>query len=69
MQISARNQLKGTVKSVEVGAIMAEVVVSVGDQEIVSAITKASTERLGLKEGDAVTVIVKATEVMIATGS
>ena len=69
MQISARNQLKGTVKSVEVGAIMAEVVVGIGDQEIASAITKGSTERLGLKEGDEVTVIIKATEVMIATGS
>jgi molybdopterin-binding protein len=68
MKISARNQLKGTVKSVEVGAIMAEVVVAVGDQEIVAAITKGSAESLSLKEGDAVTVIIKATEVMIATG-
>jgi molybdopterin-binding protein len=69
MQISARNQLKGTVRSVEVGAIMAEVIVGIGDQEIVAAITKGSTERLGLKEGDEVTVIIKATEVMIATGA
>ena len=68
MKISARNQLKGTVKSVEVGAIMAEVVVAVGDQEIVAAITKGSAESLSLKEGDEVTVIIKATEVMIATG-
>jgi molybdopterin-binding protein len=68
MKISARNQLKGTVKSVEVGAIMAEVVVAVGDKEIVAAITKGSAESLSLKQGDAVTVIIKATEVMIATG-
>ena len=68
MKISARNQLKGSVKSVEVGAIMAEVVVGVGDQEIVAAITKGSAESLGLKQGDEVTVIIKATEVMIATG-
>jgi molybdopterin-binding protein len=68
MKISARNQLKGSVKSVEVGAIMAEVVVAVGDQEIVAAITKGSAESLGLKQGDEVTVIIKATEVMIATG-
>jgi molybdopterin-binding protein len=68
-QISARNQLKGTLKSVGLGAIMAEVVVAIGDQEIVAAITRGSTERLGLKEGGEVTVIIKATEVMIATGS
>jgi molybdopterin-binding protein len=68
MKISARNQLKGSVKSAEVGAIMAEVVVAVGDQEIVAAITKGSAESLGLKQGDEVTVIIKATEVMIATG-
>ena len=68
MKISARNQLKGSVTSVEVGAIMAEVVVAVGDQEIVAAITKGSAESLGLKQGDEVTVIIKATEVMIATG-
>jgi len=65
MQLSARNQLKGTVKSVKTGSIMAEVVVDVGGNEIVSEITKSSVERLGLKQGDAVTVIVKSTEVMI----
>jgi molybdopterin-binding protein len=47
---------------------MAEVVVAVGDQEIVAAITKGSAESLSLKQGHAVTVIIKATEVMIATG-
>ncbi|HVO19188.1 MAG TPA: TOBE domain-containing protein [Anaeromyxobacter sp.] len=66
MQISARNQLQGKVKSVRTGAIMAEVVVEIaGGQEIVSNITKASVERLKLQAGDAVTVIVKASEVMI----
>jgi molybdopterin-binding protein len=65
MQLSARNQLKGTVKSVKTGAIMAEVVVEVAGQEIVSDITKASVERLQLKSGDQVTVIIKATEVML----
>jgi molybdopterin-binding protein len=65
MRLSARNQFKGTVKSVKLGAIMAEVVVDFAGQEIVSEITKSSVERLGLKTGDAVTVIVKATEVML----
>ena len=69
MEISARNQLEGTVRSVELGTVMAEVVVDVGGQEIVSAITRGSAERLGLTAGAEVTVIIKATEVMIATGS
>jgi len=69
MQLSARNQLRGTVRSVALGTIMAEVVVAIGDQEVVAAITRGSTERLGLKDGDEVTVIIKSTEVMIGTGS
>ena len=69
MQISARNQLKGTARAVKLGTIMSEVIVDVGGQEIVAAITRGSAEGLGLQEGSEVTVIIKATEVMIATGS
>jgi molybdopterin-binding protein len=65
MQISARNQLKGRVKEVVLGTVMAEVVVDIGGQEVVAAITRRSAEGLGLKAGDAVTVLIKATEVMI----
>jgi molybdopterin-binding protein len=65
--LSARNQLKGTVRSVKLGTVMAEVVVDVGGNEIVSAITRGSAERLGLAEGSAVTVVIKATEVLLAT--
>ncbi len=64
--ISARNQFKGQVKTVKLGTVMAEVVVQVGDLEVVAAITRASAENLKLKPGDVVTVLVKATEVMIA---
>jgi molybdopterin-binding protein len=63
--LSARNQFKGTVKDVKLGNVMAEVVVSVGSVEIVSAITRSSAERLKLQPGDAVTAIIKSTEVMI----
>ncbi|MGI5860809.1 MAG: TOBE domain-containing protein [Myxococcales bacterium] len=66
MELSARNQLKGTVKNVSTGNIMAEVTVDIGGQEIVSVITKSSVERLGIKAGQPVTVIIKATEVMLA---
>ena len=65
MQISARNQLKGRVKEVVLGTVMAEVVVDVGGQELASAITRRSAEALALKVGDNVTVIIKATEVII----
>ena len=66
MQISARNRLAGEVASVTLGGVMAEVVVRVGDHELVSVITRTSAEELGLSEGDDVTVIIKSTEVMLA---
>ena len=65
MELSTRNQLKGTVTSVQLGGIMAEVVVDIGGQEIVAAITRGSSEHLKLAEGDQVTVLIKATEVML----
>lgn len=67
MQLSARNQLKGTVKDVKLGGIMAEVTVDVGGNELVSVITRSSAERLGLTTGTSVTVVIKSTEVMLAT--
>ena len=66
MQISARNQLKGKVKGVTTDGVMAEVVLDVGGQEIVSTITRLSAEKLALKKGDQVLAIIKASEVLIA---
>jgi molybdopterin-binding protein len=66
--LSARNQFKGTVKSVKLGGVMAEVIVTHGDIDIVSVITRASAEALGLKAGDDVTAVIKSTEVLIAKG-
>jgi molybdate transport system regulatory protein len=65
MELSARNQLKGSVTAVRLGTIMAEVTVDVSGQEVVAAITRSSVERLKLQVGDQVTVIIKSTEVMI----
>ncbi len=48
---------------------MAEVRVETSAGEIVAVITKHSAERLGLKDGDQVTALVKATEVMLSKGS
>ncbi len=66
MKLSARNQLAGTVKATTLGAVMAEIVVEVDAGTVVAAITKTSAESLELKPGDKVTVVIKATEVMIA---
>ena len=66
MELSARNQLRGVIKTVQLGDIMAEVVVDVGGQEVVAAITRSSVERLALQTGDPVTVVIKSTEVLIA---
>lgn len=67
MRLSARNQLQGTVVSVRLGTVMAEVVIRLsGGEEIVSAITRDSAQGLGLQEGDSVTAVVKATEVIVA---
>jgi molybdopterin-binding protein len=65
VEISARNQLTGTVQAVKTGAVMAEIVVNVDAGTIAAAITDSSREHLNLQEGDQVTVIIKATEVMI----
>jgi molybdopterin-binding protein len=66
MKLSARNQLPGVVASINLGGVMAEVLVKVGDHEIVSVITRRSVEDLGLAEGDEVTVVIKSTEVMLS---
>lgn len=66
MQLSARNVLKGKVKSIEHGAVNSEVVVELtGGAEVVSIITKTSAEALGLKKGKKVYAVIKASNVMI----
>lgn len=65
MALSARNQLQGIVEDVQIGSIMAHVVVKVGDNLIESVITRTSVEEMALKKGDSVRVVVKSTEVMI----
>lgn len=66
MELSARNQLKGTVKGVKSGAVMAEITISIEAAMVTAAITDASRERMNLQDGDEVTVVIKSTEVMIA---
>ena len=66
MQLSGRNQLKGKVTNVELGAVMANIKIEIAEPDVITAvITKESAEKLGLKEGDDVTAIIKSTEVII----
>jgi molybdopterin-binding protein len=66
MRISARNVLRGTVKRIVHGAVNSEVTIELaGGQQIVSVITKASAEALGLAEGKPAYAIVKASNVML----
>jgi len=67
MKISARNVLKGKVKDVKPGVVNSEVIVELpGGLQIVSVITKASAENLGLAKGKEVYAVIKASNVMIA---
>ena len=66
MQLSGRNQLKGKVTSVELGAVMANIKIEISEPNtITAAITKESAEKLGLAEGDDVCAIIKSTEVIV----
>jgi molybdate transport system regulatory protein len=67
MRLSTRNQLAATVQEVTEGNVMATVKVALGDgQSVTAAITREAVEDLALVVGDRVTVLVKATEVMLA---
>jgi molybdopterin-binding protein len=66
MTLSARNHLQGTIEDVQLGDVLAHVTVKVAGGIIESVITRRSAEEMGLKNGDTVTAVVKATEVMIA---
>jgi len=65
LAISARNRLRGRIVRIDVDGLMAEVQLRLGDQDLVSIITRSSAEGLGLKQGDTVTAIVKSTDVMV----
>ena len=66
MELSARNQLKGKVTGVDIGAVMASIKIEVTDPNVITAlISKESAKGLDLKDGDDVTAIIKSTEVII----
>jgi molybdopterin-binding protein len=67
MRISARNQLKGTVRGINRGEAIANVELDVGGNRLVASITVEAVEELGLSEGSDVTAVIKASDVMLAT--
>jgi molybdopterin-binding protein len=66
MKLSARNVLKGTVKTVHKGATTAHVTLDVGGTTVTASITNDSVDELGLKEGMQASAVIKASDVMIA---
>ena len=68
MALSARNQFRGTVTSLQRGAVMSEVVIDIGGgHKIVSLISTSSVKRLKLKRGSPAVAVIKATEVIVST--
>jgi molybdopterin-binding protein len=67
MTLSARNHLKGKIVELQLGGVMAHVVVQVGENLIESVITKRRADEMKLKAGDEVSAIIKSTEVMLET--
>jgi PadR family transcriptional regulator AphA len=67
LQLSARNQLRGTVTAIKHGGVMSNVKAVLGDGQILTAaITREAVDSLDLMPGDPVLLVVKSTEVMIA---
>jgi molybdopterin-binding protein len=64
-QVSGRNQLVGRIEEVRISGLMAEVTLSIGNQQITSIITSRSAREMRLKAGQAAAALIKATEVMI----
>jgi len=66
MTLSARNHLNGTIEEIQLGDVVAHIAVRVAGGLIESVITRRSAEEMALQQGDVVTAVVKATEVMIS---
>ncbi len=64
-RVSGRNQLVGRIDGVRISGLMAEVKISIGDQQITSIITASSAREMNLKPGQTAAALIKATEVMI----
>ena len=61
MTLSARNRLEGEIVELDLGGMMAHVVMCVGEYLIESMTTKRSTDEMKLKVGDKVSAVIKST--------
>ena len=68
MKLSARNKLDGTVTAITKGEAIATVAIDVGGQRLVASITVEAADQLGISEGKSVTAVIKASDVILATG-
>ena len=67
LQLSARNQINGTISHISAGGVNSEVVIDIGEGDVVVAvITAGALKELGLVEGSKVIAIVKSNDVMLA---
>jgi molybdopterin-binding protein len=64
-RLSARNRLTGTVQSIEVDGLLAQVELAAGPFRVLAVITREAAEALGLEPGMSATAVVKATSVLI----
>ena len=67
MKISARNQIPARVTAINSGEAIANVQLDANGIRLVASITVEAVRELGIAEGSAVTVVVKASDVMLAT--
>jgi molybdopterin-binding protein len=67
MKISARNQLRGTVRGIRRGEAIANVELDVAGNRLVASITTEAVDELAISEGDEITAVIKASDVMLAT--
>ena len=65
LAISARNRLRGRIRSIETEGLMSEITLEIGNQELVAVITRSSVERMKLRVGDEAFAVIKSTEVMV----
>jgi molybdopterin-binding protein len=69
MKLSARNQIPARVTGINTGEAIANVELDAGGVRLVASITVEAVEKLGLAEGSQVTAVVKASDVILATGA
>ena len=65
LELSARNRLRGEIVRLRLDGLMAEIVIRIGDQELVAVITRSSVDRMALVVGEEVFAVIKSTEVMV----